>query len=797
MADNSVPAVTTATPTSPRGRQNAGRGRGRGQSNSQNQPRGGGFRGRQANVGRQRGGRARDNHYMRGHRGLSEPVEAVNPGGGQPPGGSVGDRLTDAASKIDGEPKLKAPANTAPSEAGDVCFICASEITHSSVAPCNHQTCHVCALRWRALFKDRHCVVCRAPADFVVFTDDSTKRFEEFKDSEVAKSDENLGIKFETATIYHDTCFLLQYNCPVTDCDAACRAWPDLHRHVKLKHGRVMCDLCTRNKKAFTHEHQLFTFGELRKHERFGDDNPGAVDQSGFKGHPECGFCRQRFYGDDELFSHCREKHEKCFLCERRNGGRQPVYYHNYEDLERHFGKDHLPCLDPECQTEKFVVFDSEMDLKAHQLSRHANGLSKDVRRDARVVDMSGFEYRDPYQPQRGSRRGPGGRGQDPNAEPLPMSSAQPLSRAEQAYQRTMAIQSAQSVSTRTFGGQLTQPTRPTPAPQPATELPAVNNLTLDSSPPTSITSLNPQERARQLQHQSVIDRASRLFHNDTAKLDEFRGKVSFYRTGKITAPNLIDAFFSLFDTNSAELGKLIKELADIYEDESQREGLLKAWNDWRAINEDYPSLPGPSGVLPGLSSTTVGGVSGKRVLKLKSSTAKSSQSAVNRQGSWGTAGASAAGSAFPPLSGPDGAQKRPNPTAWVTTSASTSTRSSSTSAAIAVKPTTSSARNNEEAFPALPAGAKVDTLMAGLTRGNVRWNNAKQKPLAGSNPWGAGGGAANANGNANANATSAIAAAARDANEGAGAGAGAGAGKKKGNNKKGKGKGEVLYHFG
>lgn len=753
----------------------------------------------------------------------------MNPGGGQPPGGSFGDRLTGDASIIEGESKVQLGADNATSETGDVCFICASDITHTSVAPCNHQSCHICALRWRALFKDRHCVVCRAPADFVVFTDDATKRFEEFKDSDLVKSDENLGIKFESDTIFKDTFLLLRYNCPAADCDVACLGWPDLHRHVKLKHEKVMCDLCTRNKRAFTHEHQLFSPGELRKHERFGDDNPGAVDQSGFKGHPECGFCRQRFYGDDELFSHCREKHEKCFLCERRNGGRQPVYFRNYEDLERHFAKDHLPCLDPECQAEKFVVFGSEMDLKAHQLSRHAGDLSKDVRRDARVVDMAAFDYRDPYQPSRGGRRGPGGRGQDPNAEPLPLSSAQPLSRAQQAYQRTMAIQSAQSVSTRTFGGQLTQPTRPTststpqPPASPQPQPPSLNNLTLDSSP--AISDMTLQDRARHLRHQSVTDRASRLLHADATKLSEFRKHVSSYRTGSITAPNLIDAFFSLFDTDAGELGKLVRELADLYEDDNgeRRKALLQAWNDWRAINEDYPSLPGPSGVLPGMSSSTVGGGSGKRVLKLKSSTAKSSQSAVNRQGSWGSAIAPPGpgggqghgqGQAFPPLSSTtssSGGYANPT-TAWGTAFASASP-SRPSSAAPTAKPNSHppfststsislrTAKNHqEEAFPALPLGAKPNTLMAGLTRGTVRWNDPRQKAPAAGSPWGTG--------VVNGNSTTTTSA---KSNVGGNAAAGAGDGgqregieelahgnrKGKGKKGKGKGKGEVLYHFG
>lgn len=444
----------------------------------------------------------------------------------------------------------------------------------------------------------------------MVFTDSPDKRFQEFEDSEFVKIDTNLGIKYEKNEILEDTVLLLRYNCPDQDCDQACMGWPDLHRHVRSKHGKTMCDLCTRNKKVFTHEHELFTFGELRKHERYGDDNPGAIDQSGFKGHPECGFCKQRFYGDDELYNHCREKHERCHICDRRNGGRNPQYYLNYQELEKHFAADHFMCLDAECQANKTNVFESGMDLKAHQLHEHPNGLSKDARRDARLVNLSGFDQlRQPYQPQRGGRgrdnrdreqRG-NGRGRDPNAEPLPLSSAQPQSRAELAYQRQLAIQSSQSVQQRTFGGALTQtqPMRPnqqpqnqapaSPRPQQANPVPGLDTLTIDPS------TMSPQDRARALRHQAVTDRATTLLHNNSTKLKQFRDHISSYKSHQTTAAELIDSFFSLFDCSSSDLGKLIRELADLYEDDTLRQSLLEAWNSWRSINEDYPSLPGPS----------------------------------------------------------------------------------------------------------------------------------------------------------------------------------------------------------
>ena len=48
-----------------------------------------------------------------------------------------------------------------PAEEGKVCFICALTIKYLSITPCNHQTCHICALRLRALYKKRDCVYCK------------------------------------------------------------------------------------------------------------------------------------------------------------------------------------------------------------------------------------------------------------------------------------------------------------------------------------------------------------------------------------------------------------------------------------------------------------------------------------------------------------------------------------------------------------------------------------------------------------------------------------------------------------
>jgi hypothetical protein len=614
-------------------------------------------------------------------------------------------------------------------------------------------------------------LVIQTEGTFVIFTDNAERKYEEFTNEDITSVDQNIGIKYESNDIQDDTRLLLRYNCPDGDCDVACLGWPDLHRHVRSVHHKKICDLCSRHKKVFTHEHDLFTDQELSKHMKKGDDNPGAVDQTGFKGHPICSFCNTRFYGDDELFVHCREKHERCQLCDSL-GGRPPQYFLNYEALYNHFKADHFVCSHPSCLEKKFIAFTSEIDLKAHQLSEHANDLSKDVRRDARIVDMSAFDLRQPYvQEQRGGRSqreqrdGRGrGRGRDPNTEALPASSAQPLRRDQQAFQRQMEIQNAQAGNSRTFGGQLTaaptptqtrpsQPaaSRPPPAVEAATQ--AVYNLDLSE--------LSPQEQARQLRHREVIERASRLLGNIDTEVQQFRNSISSFKNNALNAPALIESFFALFvDTTPAALGTLIREVADLYEDKSKSDSLNVAWNNWRAINEDYPSLPAASGsgeaTIPlnwaVTSSTTSGGSSSgsgapksTRVLKLKSSTAQSSRSQVSQARSWGTSSTASSPSAssvvnafpsLPPTTRPDAKSTKVSTMSWA---AAPSASSSNPGSARPTPPTSRPASRNvgADAFPALPPAAKPQSTIFGYGNGRMVRRDMGNSPASTSNPWG------------------------------------------------------------
>ncbi|KAM0425433.1 hypothetical protein ACHAPT_009222 [Fusarium lateritium] len=720
---------------------------------SDSQPQSQGDASRNRGRGRGKGNQGRRGGQRRGRGGNNANVPSV-------PANPAAQDVAAAASIAHAMSAGKAPDAADDDEEGEVCFICANPVAHHSIAPCNHTTCHICGLRMRALYKTKDCAHCRTPAPYVIFTDDAEKRFEDYSEKDITTTDSNIGIKYTNEDIVGDTVLLLRYNCPDPSCDFAGLGWPDLHRHVKSAHRKRMCDLCTRNKRVFTHEHELFGERELEKHMRHGDDKPGAADQTGFKGHPLCGFCGERFYDDDKLYEHCRMKHERCFICDRRDS-RHPHYYLDYNSLEEHFRKDHFLCKDRECLEKKFVVFESEMDMQAHQLSEHGG---KTAGRDARVVNMSGFDLRTPYQQERGGpsgrdgdgRRGRdgrrGNRGRDPNAETVPVSSAQPMRRDEIAFQRQMAIHSAQSVSNRTFGGALSAPS-PTPAAAAAaassqprggsssvTPRGSQTNLSnpIESATVTDTANLAPEERARLVRHGAVVERASNLLGNDNQRMATFRSHISSYRQDDLTAPQLIDAFFTVFaDTSSNALGTLVREVADLYEDKVKADALRKAWQDWRAINEDYPSLPGLSG-MHGATSSSSGWANAatanpalpnaapsqkhsNRVLKLKNSTRLGGPAPVSRGPSTWTARPAvnpptSSSSAFPSLpstAGPSSSSSsRPN---WTASSAPSSSQSATLN-----RPRPAPRPTGEDAFPALPAAPKPTTTIFGYGNGRA-----------------------------------------------------------------------------
>lgn len=155
------------------GNRNGNRGKGRNMNREDNQQVGqhaadpqnrlnGGRRGRVNRGNNMAGSRNRNPPPLRNS--LNDSVPPLDPPPGQGGGGSFGDRLTKDARKTEGGVRSNEQVEEGEDVEREVCFICASPVVHISVAPCNHRTCHICALRLRALYKTRACAHCRVSA---------------------------------------------------------------------------------------------------------------------------------------------------------------------------------------------------------------------------------------------------------------------------------------------------------------------------------------------------------------------------------------------------------------------------------------------------------------------------------------------------------------------------------------------------------------------------------------------------------------------------------------------------------
>lgn len=242
------------------------------------------------------------------------------------------------------------------------CIICANKIVIAAKSACNHTTCHVCTFRQRALYDKKSCLVCRTENEKLIFTEETQKQFGDFSNGDFVKFNEEYGVEFTSYNAHDVTLELLNHRCLI--CQELSENFQKLTEHVKDEHDRYFCTICSANKKAFPQEFKLYTQKQLQNHQIRGDEK-------GFDGHPLCRFCKgKRFYSEDELLIHMRERHEKCHVCDQIDPA-NPQYFKNYPSLEDHFRSDHFICNVQSCLDKKFVVFADELDLQAHMIGEH------------------------------------------------------------------------------------------------------------------------------------------------------------------------------------------------------------------------------------------------------------------------------------------------------------------------------------------------------------------------------------------------------------------------------------------
>ncbi|KAI8371877.1 hypothetical protein BD560DRAFT_395686 [Blakeslea trispora] len=478
-------------------------------------------------------------------------------------------------------------------EEGDLCFICTEPVSIFAVSECDHRTCHKCTLRLRALYKTRNCAYCKADQKWILLTKDADKPFDQYTTNDTPFVDKKLNIKFETQAMYDETMHLLDYNCPYQKgCRETASDLTELKLHVRKVHELNLCDLCCRHKKVFPSEQYLYTSSQLTKHYREGDKDFNKEDETGFSGHPECSFCKTRFYGGDELFVHCRDQHEQCFICVR-NGNRDE-YYANYASLEDHFKSDHAICPYPSCLEKKFVVFETSIDLKAHEVEVHGesiSGLQRSLQSQSRQLEVN-FQY-ESYRDQRK-------KGKKREEQP-----ATPPSHSLDAFPR---IASSSSISSGSSSNNQQQkesakPVRTVPGASTkkgkgkAIQKPAGFGSLSEAAvtPPfVNASSSAPPENQHDLDtvalHTDFIGKVGNMLQSK-AKVQEFRSLTSAYRKSNISCQDYVNQIYLLTNQHVQNTAKIIKGVEGLLDIDEKKSELVRVWRNKQTALSNFPAL--------------------------------------------------------------------------------------------------------------------------------------------------------------------------------------------------------------
>jgi hypothetical protein len=146
-------------------------------------------------------------------------------------------------------------------------------------------------------------------------------------------------------------------------CHAKRKDSKELRGHYFGEHKMHMCLLCIEFKQVFPSEQHVYNQQEYERHLRQGD-------QDGCNGHPNCEFCKKRFYDSTALFGHLARDHYSCHVCTNHFGVKFR-YMDQYKDLESHYRKEHYFCEEPGCVERRFVCFATDVELLTHRIQYH------------------------------------------------------------------------------------------------------------------------------------------------------------------------------------------------------------------------------------------------------------------------------------------------------------------------------------------------------------------------------------------------------------------------------------------
>ncbi|KAK4793117.1 hypothetical protein SAY86_023552 [Trapa natans] len=299
----------------------------------------------------------------------------------------------------------------------DSCAVCAEPLEWVAYGACGHRdVCSTCVSRLRFICNDSQCCICKTENSVVFVTKalgEYTRLINDFSVFPSEPREGRLGTYWyheDTQAFFDDVDHyrMIRAMCKLScsTCDKAeDRSNDALKRHHRFRnieqlkghlfhqHKLLMCSLCLEGRKVFVCEQKLYTWAQLNRHISTGDSEVDGAEneRGGFSGHPMCEFCRTPFYGDNELYLHMSTEHYTCFICQRQHPG-QYEYFKNYDDLEIHFRHEHFLCEDGNCLLQKFIVFQSETEMKRHNALEHGGRMSR-AKRNAALQIPTSFRY--------------------------------------------------------------------------------------------------------------------------------------------------------------------------------------------------------------------------------------------------------------------------------------------------------------------------------------------------------------------------------------------------------------------
>eukprot|EP00340_Litonotus_pictus_P010654 CAMPEP_0170536730 /NCGR_PEP_ID=MMETSP0209-20121228/102312_1 /TAXON_ID=665100 ORGANISM="Litonotus pictus, Strain P1" /NCGR_SAMPLE_ID=MMETSP0209 /ASSEMBLY_ACC=CAM_ASM_000301 /LENGTH=721 /DNA_ID=CAMNT_0010838125 /DNA_START=105 /DNA_END=2271 /DNA_ORIENTATION=+ len=182
------------------------------------------------------------------------------------------------------------------------------------------------------------------------------------------------------------------YKCPISHCkENVFDQLSNLTFHVKKQHKRYYCEICLKDGKRFLSDTTIFTYDDLQEHNQYGEYDENLVVLAPI--HPECRFCKIRFFNEEIFISHMTAQHFECQLC-------KPVYknlcfHKDIRSLHLHNKYKHVQCPFGECLNDFFVVFENRKKAIDHMVTKHK--CSSQVAEDR--LNKYSSDNSDPFEP--------------------------------------------------------------------------------------------------------------------------------------------------------------------------------------------------------------------------------------------------------------------------------------------------------------------------------------------------------------------------------------------------------------